>query len=213
MTTFRLVRDATHIALTSAAVDYHPPVAGTERQEGRSTEMKMNWALGLVALVLTAACTTQSEVFMHRTHRLNYALQPKELGQMQFYISTDVLANEIGNPQTEGTPAAVFVVERGTPGVVTEVGPTWLRVRFGDGEGAAFLANPGPGADVSYWLATEVPDSRGLQRIRDTDDRILRIAGRTFKLVNGSQARLMVKSQDLQDAIGQRSHAPGNTAE
>ena len=55
--------------------------------------MKTNRAVGLVALALVAACATQAEVLMHRTHRLNYALQPEELERMQFYISTNVLAH------------------------------------------------------------------------------------------------------------------------
>jgi hypothetical protein len=160
----------------------------------------------LLAALAPTGCATRTEFFLNRAHRMNYALETEELQSLQFYISTDVLAHEIGT-KTEGTPTSVYVVKRDTPGVVTEAGPTWLRVSFGPTRGAPFVTVPDEEDDSWYWLATEV--EQGLRRVRDVDDKVVVVDGRRFRLAYGINARLLVNSKDLRKLIEKRAHAPG----
>ena len=58
--------------------------------------------LSILALAASAGCATQTELFLHRAHRSNYALHESELKQMQFYLSSEVLAHEIGGAAASG---------------------------------------------------------------------------------------------------------------
>jgi hypothetical protein len=162
----------------------------------------------LLASLASTGCGTHTEFFLNRAHRTNYALETEELQSLQFYISTDVLAHEIGT-KSEGTRTSVYVVKRDTPGVVTEAGPTWLRVSFGPTRGAPFVALPDEDEDAWYWLATEVEGEQGFRRVRDLDDKVVVVDGRRFRLAYGSSARLLVNSKDLRKLIEKRAHAPG----
>jgi hypothetical protein len=149
------------------------------------------------------------EPFFHKWHRVNYALQDQELKQVQFYISTEILARNL-SPEAKGTAESIVIVPERTPGVATEVGPDWVRVSFREGaEGVLFIAVAGRSGSSAYWLATEVPGARGLFPVKDLQDKAIRIRGTTFKLVHGSNARLLINSEDLRELIDQRTHIPG----
>jgi hypothetical protein len=64
-------------------------------------------------------------MFLNRTHRVNLSLEDEELKHLQFYISTDVLV-QYGGPSGK---QSLFLPDE-TPGVVTTVGPDWLKVSF-----------------------------------------------------------------------------------
>jgi hypothetical protein len=168
-------------------------------------------SLVLLALLVSAGCATPTEPFFQRRHRETYALQDAELKRVQFYISTEVLAKDL-DPRASGTAAGVVILPEETPGVATEVGPNWIRVSFMEGgSGAPFVAMVGQSGDSAYWLATQVEGRSGYVPVKDLKEKVLRAGGRTFKLVYGSSARLLINSEDLQKLIETRSHIPGRT--
>lgn len=167
----------------------------------------------LPTLVLLAACATPKEIFLHGWHRENYAIGAEELKQLQFYISTQVLAQEDSASQSPAAAESVILVPDGTPGLVTGAGPNWLRVSFQEGgSGVPFLADP-KGGDDSYWLATEVPGQPGFRKVKELSEKVLRQQGRAYRVVYGSSAQLLVSSRDLEQLIAQRRHLEGRAKE
>jgi hypothetical protein len=172
-------------------------------------------ALLLTALALAGAlaCASGSQPFLHRAHRENFALQPDELEQTQFYVSEDVLAHELGDSGALAGPEHVFVVERGTPGAVTDTGPDWLRVSFGPGAGALFLANPDARPDSVYVLASDGEAGGPPHRVSEGTERILRVGARRFRVIYGASARLLISDRDLEKLVLKRPHLKGREAE
>jgi hypothetical protein len=156
---------------------------------------------------MLAACAAPRQTFMHRGHRQNFALQPKELESVQFYISTDVLARNQAAPDS---PDGVVVIPVGTQGALVEAGDDWLRVSFSpDGDGAFFVIAPTGGGDSAYWLATHTDDGTKLTRVKDLDPKVVRTRGGDFRLIYGDGARLMINSKQLQELIDKRTHLQG----
>ncbi len=159
------------------------------------------------ALLLLASCATPRQTFLHRSHRENYALQPRELESVQFYISTEVLAR---NEAAGNSAESVVILPVGTPGVVTEVGPDWLRVSFTPGgEGVYFVTVPDTGADSAYWLATRATGALEPERLKDLDPKLIHTDAGDYRLVYGDEARLMINSEQLLELIDKRTHLPG----
>jgi hypothetical protein len=160
-----------------------------------------------LAGALLAACATPSEPFYHRLYRENYAITPQELTRLQFYISTEVLAHAEG-AAAETTPAQVTIVPAGTPGLVREVGPDWLRVAFTEGgEGVLFLTRA-ERTDSVYMLATRSPGGE-IVRLSELPKPVLTQAGRSYELVYGADAYLLVNARELNQLIRDRPHAAG----
>ena len=148
---------------------------------------------------------------MHRWHRENFVLTDQELKTAQFFISAEVLARRIA-PSGPSTPSSIVIVPAKTPGLVTEVGPEWVRVSFTPGRrGVPFVAVLAGRSDSAYWLATEVEGETGYRPVRDLDEKILRVEGVEFQLLSGYNARLLISSDDMQRLIGARTHVPGKT--
>ena len=163
------------------------------------------WA---AACSLVAACGTPKDPFLHRGHRMNYAIESEEFGSLQFFISTEVLAHAI---DSGAAPAArdVVILEAGTPGRVIDAGAYWLRVAFEEnGPGVAFLALA-EGPDSLYKLATEIEGAEGLARVEEREQKILRRQGRSYRIVYGESAHLLVSRGDLEATIARRRHARG----
>ena len=160
-----------------------------------------------VSLLLLTACAAPRQTFLHRSHRGNFALQAAELEKVQFYISTEVLAR---NASQGDSPESVVIVPVGTPGVVTETGPDWLRVSFSPGgEGAYFAIVPDPSSDSAYWIATRVDGSSEPKRLKDLDPKVIHTSAGDFRLIYGDGARLMINSEQLQELIEKRTHLEG----
>jgi hypothetical protein len=166
-----------------------------------------------LVLAAASACSTASQPFLDRAHRTNYELQPAELEKVQFYVSEKVLAHELGPTGELQGPDHVFMVEAGTPGVVTAAGPHWLRVSFGPTEGALFVASPDARPDSNYFLATDGEAGAPPQRVRDLEDKIVQIGARRFRVVYGAGARLLIDDGDLSDLIESRTHLKGRKAD
>ena len=89
---------------------------------------KQAW-IALLSLLVLASCTpSYKEMFLNRTYRENLSLQDEELKTLQFYISTNVL---VQYESPSGKQSLLLPEE--TPGVVTAVGPDWLKVSFREG--------------------------------------------------------------------------------
>lgn len=169
-----------------------------------------SWLVALLALGTVTGCAGQRPpVFLHTTHRENYALQLEELRRVQFFVSEEVLAHELGEAGTLAGPDHVLLLERGTRGVATDAGPGWLRVSFDRGPGVLFLARAGAKPDSDYALATEGEPGEPVRRLQDLQARILRLGGRRFRIVHGASARLLVDADDLVELIDIRTRARG----
>ena len=162
--------------------------------------------LACLAALLTGACATQKEVFLHRAHRENYALTPAELESVQFFIEKKVVARAV-----QGLGANdVVIVPEGTAGAAVEVGERYLRVSFQvGGAGVAFIAPKTRSAESAYWLATPVEGQPGYHALKDLKDKDLVVPAGTFDMVSGADARLLISSKDLQRLIKSREHLQG----
>jgi hypothetical protein len=167
----------------------------------------------LLALAAASACSTASQPFLDRAHRQNYDLQDAELEKVQFYVSENILAQELGPSGTLEGPDHVFVIEAGTRGVATAAGPHWLRVSFGPEEGALFLADPDARPDSAYFLASDGEAGQPPRRVRDQSDKIVRVGERRFRVVYGASARLLIDNGDLSRLIEARPHLGGRKAD
>jgi hypothetical protein len=88
-------------------------------------------------------------------------------------------------------------------------GPGWIRVRFQDsGAGLVFLADPAAHGDTGYSLATEV-EGGGYRLVRSDDDRILRYAGRRYRVPIGAFAELVVDQEKFTQFLIARGQNPG----
>jgi hypothetical protein len=169
------------------------------------------WSLLAVGLCL--ACSPPGQLFLDREHRENFAMQAAELRQLQFYVSEEILAHELSGADELAGPDHVFVVASGTGGVVTEVGPHWLRVSFGTGDGALFVADPKARPDALYLLGTEGKDGAAPVQLQRSKDPVLRVGSRSFRVIYGSTARLLIDNDDLEKLIQARPHIPGRKPE
>ncbi len=164
-------------------------------------------ALCLCLATTSVGCATSKEVFLQRAHREKFALGHAELETVQFFINKQLVAREDGAAEGAG---AVIIVEEGTPGAATEVGPLWLRVSFSEGgRGVPFVAIETRAGESAYWLATEVEGKSGFTPVKDVPGRLLRVDGQVFRMVSGGSARLLISSDDLDRLIKQRTHLKG----
>ncbi len=154
-------------------------------------------------------CAPATQYFHEREHRATYGLRVEELKTVQFYASEEILAHEIGPSGLLEGPDHVYIVAYGTRGVVIDGGPYWLRVSFGSGPGALFLANPEAQPDSIYLLATEPDAGARPVRVKDLSDPIVTVGGRRFRVLRGANASLLIDDGDLSTLIEARGHAPG----
>ncbi|MHC4512104.1 MAG: hypothetical protein ACYS5W_00235 [Planctomycetota bacterium] len=155
-------------------------------------------ALGLVTTLLvlaSAGCSTPpKEGFSHQFHRSNYRLSEQEIKDRNEFTGTNAI-----------------LVARGTPGVVTEVGPDWIRVSFRKGsKGVPFLADAS-GEDVIalYTLATTVEGEDGLRKVADVPGYMAIHEGVRYRVLWGYDAYLMIDTEELEALINKRMIGPG----
>ena len=118
--------------------------------------------------------------------------------------SSEVIAQSVAKQGSSN--GNVLILSADTQGLVTEVGPNWLRVAFQPGgRGVIFLASDG----YHYELATAVAGRSGFYRVKDVPDKVLLHEGRTYRIVRGFGARLLADEKDLEELIKQRQHIGG----
>jgi hypothetical protein len=177
----------------------------------------------LLALLAAAGCSMPQQRFSHSRHRENFAITTEELNGIQFYLSGEVLVKArpaadaaVGDDptgeETEPVEQAILF-PAGTPGVVTEVGPDWLRVSFQEGRpGAYFLANAREKHDDLYYLATR-DEKDELRRVEDLEPRAINYEMKTYIVVYGASAHLLVDGEALQELIESRTRSEGRKIE
>ena len=125
--------------------------------------------------------------FMNNTHRQVYSLNEEDLKKLQFYVSTDIVA-QVQDPMATQS----FEVPRMTPGVVTAAGPNWVKVSFRKGGAdVPFVADPKQN-DSRYWIASEVEGGRDFKRVTEVPGRVFIYKGTPLTLVFGADAMLLV---------------------
>jgi hypothetical protein len=125
---------------------------------GTSRTCWSDWqnAQGCVVVVLfflLVGCSSEPTTFpfLNNTHRQAYSVNEDDLKKVQFYVSTDIVA-QVKDPGATQS----FLVPRLTPGVVTAAGPNWIKVSFRKGGAdVPFVADPNQ-YDSRYYIASEV---------------------------------------------------------
>ncbi len=152
----------------------------------------------VVSLVSAVGCSTPiRKHFLHKHDRLDFLLTADEIKTLQFYVSTRVVAI------AQAEQAQSIVVPAGTPGVITEVGPEFLRVSFKKGTSVPFVADPTAGYQP-YFLATTDPSGSGLQKLADTADQVFHRDGISYRIEYGASALLEVDLEQMRKLIARR---------
>ena len=139
------------------------------------------------AVIFLCSCSTTPPIaFQNTSHRQTYSLNLGELEKLQFYISTDVVAQ-----YQDATGTKSLLLTRLTPGVATGAGPNWIKVSFREGGvDVPFITDPNQ-YDGRYWIATEVEGSKDFKRIYELPDRFFLYKGIRYKVVSGADAILL----------------------
>jgi len=169
------------------------------------------WFVACVAVLVVAGCSKRNvRGFYHVSHRQRYAITDAELRGLQFYISKDVVVHT--QPGAGGGAAEpVIILPKGTPGVVVDSGPDWLRVSFEKGgAGVQFVADANRPEDL-YWFATEVDGKSGFYKLSALPHTMLLRDGQHYVVVEGADAVLFVDKRDLEKLIKSRRHVQGQT--
>lgn len=154
---------------------------------------------GATMLLATGCANPVGKPFMH-FYRHNYSFQAQELMGLQFYNSHEIL---VRYPDAAG-PRSLLLAQ-GTPGVVTAVGPTWLKVSFREG-GAdiPFVTDPRTNAYDRYWLATPADGGDGYRKLKDQPEKVFVHNGTPYTVEYGADTYLMVNAEGLGELIATR---------
>jgi hypothetical protein len=157
------------------------------------------WIAVISLLVLVSCASSYKPMFLNRTHRVNLSLDDEELKHLQFYISTDVLVQYDGPSGKQ----SLFLPDE-TPGVVTAVGPDWLKVSFREGGAdVPFVVDSRSPYDL-YYVATELPGQAGFHMLKDLPQKVFYYNGTPYQVIYGDKAHLLVDGEQLQELLEKR---------
>jgi hypothetical protein len=150
---------------------------------------------GLIAaflcLLVGCASSPKTITFQHHYHRQDLSFNEEDLKQLQFYISTNIVAR-----YKDATGTKSLLVPGVTPVVVTGAGPNWLKVNSREGGvDVPFVTDPSH-YNGFYWIATEVEGSREFKKISELPEKVFLNKGTRYQLVSGSDAFLLVDWED-----------------
>ena len=154
---------------------------------------------------LLASCSSAPPMaFQNISHRQTYSLNLEDLKKVQFYISSDVVAQ-----YQDATGTKSLLLTRLTPGVATDAGPNWIKVSFREGGvDVPFIADPNQ-YDGRYWIATEVEGSKDFKRIYELPDRSFLYKGVRYKVVSGADAVLLFDLEGWKKVVETRKVTGG----
>lgn len=162
------------------------------------------WLLVILFSFLVGCAAKASHAWFLQRYRENYTLNKQELQNLQFFISTNVLA------QYEDTTGKKSVlVTKGTPGVVADVGPNWLKVSFRKGGIDIPFVTAQEMKGGRYWIATEVKGKEGFKEIRKLPEKVFLHEGTRYRLSYGMDAYLLVDRGELDKVIETRKATEG----
>jgi hypothetical protein len=143
--------------------------------------------MALFFLLVSCSSGPTTLPFLNYTHRQAYSLNEDDLKKVQFYVSTDVVA-QVQDP----TATQSFLVPKLTPGVVTAAGPNWIKVSFRKGGAdVPFVADPNQN-DSRYYIASEVEGGRSFKRVTEVPGRVFIYKGTPLTLISGADAMLLL---------------------
>jgi hypothetical protein len=165
---------------------------------------KPAWIAAISLLALLSCASSYKEMFLNQTHRVNLSLADEELKNLQFYISTNVLMQYDGPAGKQS-----MLLQEETPGVVTAVGPDWLKVSFREGGAdVPFVVDARDQYDL-YYVATELPGQAGFHMIKDLPQKVFYYNGTPYQVIYGDKARLLVDGTELQKLLKKRIPTKG----
>jgi len=148
----------------------------------------------LVALfALLASCAAPPIAFQNNSHRQNYSLDLQDLEKLQFFISTDVVAQ-----YQDATGTKSLLLPRMTPGVATGAG----------GADIPFIAEPNE-YDGRYWIASEVEGTKDFKKIAGLPEKTFVYKGVRYQMVSGSEAILLVDWEGWKRVVETRKVSEG----
>src|SRR6185503_10088575 len=145
--------------------------------------------LGVALFFVLVGCSSDPTTFpfLNNTHRQAYSLTEDDLKKVQFYVSTEVMA-QVKDPGA----AQSFLVPGMTPGVVTAAGPNWIKVSFRKGGAdVPFVADPNQ-YDSRYYIASEVEGGKNFKRVTEVPGKVFTYKGTPLTLVFGADAMLLL---------------------
>jgi hypothetical protein len=159
----------------------------------------------MAVIFLLAGCSSAPPMpFVNNSHRENYSLDLKDLEKLQFYISTDVVAQYQVAPEKKS-----LMLPRLTPGVATGAGPNWIKVSFREGGvDVPFVTDPTQ-YDGRYWIATEVEGDNDFKKISDLPEKVFLYKGVRYKLASGADAILLFDWDGWQRLVEERKVTEG----
>ena len=165
---------------------------------------KPAWIAVIALLVLLSCASSYKTVFLNRTYRQNLSLEDEELKHLQFYISTNVLVQYDGPLGKKS-----MLLQEETPGVVTAVGPDWLKVSFREGGADVPFVVDSQGAYDVYSVATELPGQAGFHMIKNLPQKVFYYNGTPYQVMYGDKAFLQVEEKELQKLLKKRIPTKG----
>ena len=166
---------------------------------------KPAWIVFISLLALLSCASSYKEMFLNRTYRENLSLQDEELKTLQFYISTNVLVQY----ESPSGKQSILLPEE-TPGVVTAVGPDWLKVSFREGGAdVPFVVDRRSQYDL-YYVATELPGQTGFHMLKELPQKVFYYNGTPYQVIYGDKAYLLVSGTDLQKILKKRIPTKGH---
>ena len=165
----------------------------------------IRWFIPLAVLFLLIGCASAPPIaFQNNTHRTTYSLTLADLQRLQFYISTDVVAQ-----YQDSSGSKSLLLPRLTPGVATGAGPNWIKVSFREGGvDVPFVTDPKQ-YDGRYWIATELEGEKDFKKITDVADKSFLYKGVRYKVVSGTDAILLFDWEQWKAVVETRKTTEG----
>lgn len=176
------------------------------RSRTSSMRRRSNRGLPTVCVIfLLAGCSSAPPIaFQNYSHRQTPSLNLEDLEKLQFYISSDVVAQY---QDAAGTKS--LLLARLTPGVATGAGPNWIKVSFREGGVDIPFITDSNLYDGRYWIATEVDGSKDFKKISELPDRFFVHKGVRYKVVSGADAILLFDWEGWKTVVATRKATQG----
>lgn len=187
-----------------------PVVRYLLRQQGSPLWSRAKTCLQAAVLCLFAGCSSAPTTiaFLNNSHRQIYSLSEEDLKKIQFFASTDIVAQNQDPIATKS-----FLVPKLTPGLVTAAGPNWLKVSFREGGvDVPFVADPTQN-DSRYWIASEVNSGTDFKKVTDVPGMVFIYKGTPFTLVSGADALLLIDWESWKRVVDTRAVTEGRRIE
>lgn len=169
------------------------------------TRQNLSWLTMMPIIILLAACSSAPPIaFLNNSHRQTPSLRLADLQQVQFYLSSDVVAQY---KDASGTKS--LLLPRLTPGIATSEGPNWIKVSFRDGGVDVPFITDAKQSDGRYYIATEVAGSKEFKRIADLPVRSFLYKGVQYNVASGGDALLLFDWQSWNRVVETRKTTQG----